>query len=321
MTQAQWLIPLAAFAAVFVFALVLVQTFTGLSAARVRQRLREIRLEGEESSAAPLIRARYLRNLTPLERRLEELPGMSRIERLIEQAGYHFPAYRLALLAAACAAGAAAAGGWLSAHAGLAAVLAIAGGGAPFLQMVQMRTRRLREFEADLPDALDMMARALRAGNPLAETFKFVAEEMEGPIAQEMATTWSHLNYGVSLKASFDDMIARMPSMSLRAMATAILVQRETGGNLAEILDKIAAVLRARFRFLRRVRSLSAEGRISAWVLILMPFALAATLALTSPTYLPRLTGDPLGRTLIVVALALMALGVVWIQRVIRVRM
>jgi tight adherence protein B len=143
---------------------------------------------------------------------------------------------------------------------------------------------------------------------------------MEGPIAKELGTTWSHLNYGVSLKVSFEDLIERMPSTSLRAMATAILVQRETGGNLAEILDKISAVLRARFRFQRRVRSLTAEGRISAWVLILIPFGLAAVMSITSPSYLALLYTEPIGRTMIVIALGLMAVGIVWIQRTVRIR-
>jgi tight adherence protein B len=320
MTQLIWLAPVAVFLAVFALALLATRSLTGRNMARMRQRLATIKYSGDEAAAVSMIREKYLRHLSPLERRLEELPGMIRLARMVEKAGYGFPGYRLALLSVMLAAVGAALGWMLSAQLGAAVLGAAILGGAPFLQIAQVAAQRLRQFEEQLPDALDMMARALRAGNPLVDTFKFVADEMEGPIAKELGTTWSHLNYGVSLKVSFEDLIERMPSTSLRAMATAILVQRETGGNLAEILDKISAVLRARFRFQRRVRSLTAEGRISAWVLILIPFGLAAVMSITSPSYLALLYTEPIGRTMIVIALGLMAVGIVWIQRTVRIR-
>lgn len=320
MAYLTWLVPVAAFALASVIALLLVRLFSGGAATRVEQRLRKIKLEGAEDASIPMIRERYLRRFSPTERRLEELPGMKAVARRIEQAGYGFPAYRLVALTLLLMACSAAAGWWRSWHWGLIVLGVVIAGCLPFVQILRLRFQRTSLFEEQLPDALDMMARALRAGNPLTETFKFVAEEMDEPIAHEMGTTWSHLNYGVSLKASFDDLIQRMPSTSLRAMATAILVQRETGGNLAEILDKIAAVLRQRFRFQRRVRSLTAEGRMSAWVLVLMPFGLAGLLSVSSPEYMPMLLREESGRTLIFVALTLMIVGILWVRHAIRIR-
>ncbi|MEQ1438722.1 type II secretion system F family protein [Fontimonas sp. SYSU GA230001] len=320
MTELSWLVPAAAFAMVFVIALLAARALSSGTAARLEQRLRAIKLEGAEDSAAPMIRERYLRRFSPFERRLEELPGMAAVARLIEQAGYTFPAYRLVGLAATFALVGALLAWWFTHHAGLVLLGALVAAVLPVLQIYEKRGERLRLFEEQLPDALDMMARALRAGNPLVETFRFAAEEMDEPVSKELGTTWSHLNYGVSLKASFDDMIRRMPCTSLRAMATAILVQRETGGNLAEILDKISAVLRQRFRFQRRVRTLTAEGRMSAWVLILMPFGLSVLLSVTSPEYLPMLLREPTGRLLILGAVGLMSIGILWIRRVIRIR-
>lgn len=321
MSELSWLVPTASFALAFVMALLLVRLFSSGTASRMRQRLRAIKLEGVEEASIPMIRERYLRRLSPTERHLEELPGMAGIARLVEQAGYGFPAYRLVVLTVLLMLGGGALGWWFTRHPAVAGLATVIGAVLPIAQVIQLRTRRMRLFEEQLPEAMDMMARALRAGNPLAETFKFVSEEMDDPIAKELGTTWSHLNYGVNLRASFEDLIQRMPSTSLRAMATAVLVQRETGGNLAEILDKISAVLRQRFRFQRRVRSLTAEGRMSAWVLILMPFALAILLSVSSPAYLPMLIHEPLGRTLVFGALALMAVGAVWIRRAVRIRL
>jgi len=288
---------------------------------KLRVRLAALRDEGlEGTQPASIIRQKYLRRLWPAERSLEELPGMRRLGRLIEQAGYSMPAYRLVAACLLAAIGAAVIAVLLGATALVGAVAAGAALPLPLIKVLSKRRQRITQFEEQLPDALDMMGRALRAGTPLMESLKFVGEEMQGPIAEEFKSTWSLVNYGVSMKDSFADLMERMPCVSLRAMTTAILVQRETGGNLAEILDKIGGVLRARFRFQRRLRTLTAEGRVSALVLLLMPFVLALALSITSPTYLPLLIYDPLGRRLIAGALIMMGLGMLWIRSIIRVR-
>jgi tight adherence protein B len=190
----------------------------------------------------------------------------------------------------------------------------------PVLKLQVERRRRLARFEEQLPEALDVMARALRAGHPFSETLKLVSEEMTGPIAQEFGKAFADINYGVSVSDAFHAMLARTPSLSLMTVITAVLVQRESGGNLAEILDKIAAVVRSRFRFQRRVRTLSAEGRLSAWILVMIPFVLAIVLAIFSPSYLPMLVKDPTGRTLAMFAFVMIILGIVWIRRIIRIQ-
>jgi tight adherence protein B len=147
-----------------------------------------------------------------------------------------------------------------------------------------------------------------------------VAEEMDDPVATEFGITFSDLNYGVNVKAGFMGLLERIPNIGLAAVVTAVLVQRETGGNMAEILDRIAEVLRQRLRFQRRVRTLTAEGRMSAWVLVLMPFILALVLTVIAPDYMPMLLDHPAGMQLIGIALLVMAFGIWWIRRIIRVR-
>jgi tight adherence protein B len=190
----------------------------------------------------------------------------------------------------------------------------------PIVKARRDRAKRLEAFENQLPDALDLMSRSLRAGNPLMESFKFVADEMAPPISAEFSRGWSNVNYGVSLKASLADMIERTPSVSLRSLATAILVQRETGGNLAEILDKITGVLRQRAKFQRRLRTLTAEGRMSAWVLAAVPFVMAGIQNLINPGFMDVMFEEPTGRKIMMGVLGLMVVGMIWISRIVKVR-
>ena len=316
-----WLAFALVFATVFMAGWGVISAVGGATQRRLRVRLAMLRDDtGDGVKPASMIREKYLRRLSPVERLLEELPGMRRLSRMAEQAGHLTPAYRIVITCIVTGLAAGIVTALITGRPVLAAMAAAAALPLPLLRIVIRRNERIAKFEEQLPDALDMMSRALRAGMPLTECLKFVAEEMTGAIAEEFRTTWSHINYGIGMRASFDDLLERMPSISLRAMTTAVLVQRETGGNLSEILDKIAKVLRARFRFERRLKTLTAEGRMSAWVLILMPLVLAGILSVTSPDYLPMLTGDPLGMKLIIGAVVMGLIGIWWIRNVIRVR-
>lgn len=315
-----WWFPAISFLIVFGGAALVLRIFFKDPETRMRARLQSIKIDGAVADANALMRDAYLRHLSPLERGFENLPGMMKLGQLAKQAGYRTPAYRLVLLCMGLMVGGFAMALTLLGSLPFAVMAALVMAGLFALQMAQKRKQRLQQFEEQLPDALDSMARAMRAGSSLMETFKFISEEMDEPAASEFNTAWTHLNYGISLKALLDDMLSRMPSMSLQALVAAILVQRETGGNLAEILDKLADVLRSRFRLERRVQTLSAEGRMSAWVLGLMPIALALGLSITTPGYLPRLYTDPKGPGLILTAVVLLAIGIVWIRRIVRIR-
>ena len=287
---------------------------------RLRSRLDALTDSGEAEHAVSAIRARYLRQLSPLERQLEQLPGIEMFGHLIEQAGWTVPAYRVATLSLVLAAGAVLVTLLVTRNPAIVAIVAALVGSLPAIKARMDRGQRLEKFENQLPDALDLMARSLRAGNPLMESFKFVSEEMKPPISVDFGRAWSNVNYGVNLKASLADMLERTPSVSLRSLVTAILVQRETGGNLAEILDKITQLLRARAKFERRLRTLTAEGRLSGWVLAAMPFVLALIMSVTNPESLKVLFEDPGGRKLVMYALVMMAAGLFWISRLTKVK-
>ncbi len=319
MNSYEWILAALAFVTVFVAVLGGVALLMRGNDARLRERVLRVSGASDTDEPVSMLREQYLQDLTPLEHWLESLPGMRHIERLCEQSGRRVPAYQVVALSLALSCGAALLVAALG-RGGLAPLIFLLVLPLPYAKLVRDRNARIDKFEEDLPDALDVMSRALRAGNPFAETLKVVAQEMSDPVATEFGVIFSDINYGVNVKSAFLAALERVPNISLAALVTAVLVQRDTGGNLAEILDRVAQNLRQRHRFKRRLRTLTAEGRMSAWVLVLMPFVLAGVLAISTPSYLPMLIEDTVGLKLIAVALVAMGLGVIWIRRVIRIR-
>jgi tight adherence protein B len=310
------------FAAMFLLMQGLVAPAFG-SGARMRRRLlkrlEELSVEPGADSAPSLLRRRYLERLSPLERRVEALPGMATLRRVVEQAGIDRPAHRFVLMGiiwgVVAGAGSVLFGsGWLAALA-----VGIVTASTPFIRLVLQRAKRINEIEARLPDAIDIIKRSVRAGHPFIAAIKLVGEDMEGPIAEEFAATAADFSYGSDPRAALLGLVARVPSATLMGFVTAVLIQRETGGNLAEILDNISQVIRGRHRFHRKIRTLSAEGRVSAWVLTLVPFGLAAVLQLTSPDYLGILFESDRGLSMLVVCGLLMVAGIYWMRKIIRI--
>ena len=289
-----------------------------------RQRLEfEKEFEGEPTGRRrepELLRRPHLARLSPFERRIEMRSELRPLLRLIEGAGLALPAYRVLLEMAVC--GVLGSLGmffisqkwWAVMFAGLLAA------SLPLVRLWWLRSRRIMKIEAQLADAIDTVKRSLRAGNPFVSTFRLVSESMDAPISTEFAIAAADLSYGSDPRSALMAMLDRVPSIPLRGFVTAILVQRETGGNLAETLDHLSSVIRERFRFERKLRTLTAEGRLSAWILISVPFVLGAVLHFNSPEYLATLTESPQSPMLLGGCAVLMLFGVVWMQRIARVK-
>jgi tight adherence protein B len=189
----------------------------------------------------------------------------------------------------------------------------------PLLLVRRARMRRLTRIEEQLPDAADFIARALRAGHSFSNVLQIVGNELPEPLSGEFRIAREEINYGVPLGEALHNMAARIPLTDLRYLVIAILIQRETGGNLAEILGNISHIIRGRLRLAAQVRVLSAEGRMSAWILGLLPFAVGAMLLLVNPTYVMVLWSDPLGVKMLWTALVMIIIGVIWLKKVIRI--
>ncbi|MBR9867019.1 MAG: type II secretion system F family protein [Oceanospirillales bacterium] len=286
---------------------------------RLQKRIHELAPDADTTVITSLLRKKYLKSLSPLERTLETLPGMESLADLLEKADYKYRAYQVVFgIIALTLAGIVIA--WvLTRNPVIIAVAGFACVFLPFFKIMQAKHKRIAIFEEQLPDAIDIMKRALRAGHPFSESLHLVADEMEGPVGQEFRITFADLNYGNDLRRAMLGMLHRVPSIPVMALVSSILIQKETGGNLAEILDQIGKVIRSRFKFQRRVKTLSAEGRMSAWILALVPFVLVIVVSWTNPKYLPMLIENPSGIKLVTYAFIAMLIGIYWIRRILRI--
>jgi tight adherence protein B len=190
----------------------------------------------------------------------------------------------------------------------------------PWIWLYFKRARRLSKFASQLPDALELVARALRAGHSLAAGMHVVAEEMPAPIADEFGRVFEEQNLGIPIEDSMKSMCERVPNLDLRFFVTSVGIQRQTGGDLAEILDKIGYVIRERFRILGQVKALTAEGRLSGVVLIALPFALFGFMLNAKPDYVEPLWTEELGRKMSVAAIIAQIVGALVIRKIVNIK-
>lgn len=201
---------------------------------------------------------------------------------------------------------------------------ALAGGGLgvwlPLKFLAYKKHRRFAKFESQLPDALELLARGLKAGHAFTSGLQLVADEMNPPLAPEFFKTYKEHNHGLDLNTALINLCQRIDLQDLRFFTTAVMIQRETGGNLAEILDKIAALTRERFKLRNQVKALTAEGRLSGIILTLLPPATALALFFMNPDYIMLLWETPKGRMMAMVALAFQALGIFSVRKITKIR-
>src|SRR5207245_1578262 len=190
----------------------------------------------------------------------------------------------------------------------------------PFMWLLNKRRVRLKKFAEQLPDALELVARALRAGHSLGAGMHVVAEEMPSPIAEEFGRVYDEQNLGIALEESMRGMCERVPNLDLRFFVTSVNIQRQTGGDLAEILDKIGYVIRERYRILGQVKALTAEGRLSGVVLIALPFVLFLVMLHIKPDYIEMLWTDPTGIKMSLFALGMQVLGALVIKKIVDIK-
>jgi tight adherence protein B len=190
----------------------------------------------------------------------------------------------------------------------------------PHRVLLLQAKRRLKKFEVQLPDALELLSRGLKAGHAFASGLQLVADEMPAPIGREFFKTFKEYNHGLDLNTALLNLCGRINLRDLRFFTTAVMIQRETGGNLAEILDKIAHLIRERFKLRNQIQALTAEGRLSGLVLVLLPPVTALALFYLNPDYIMLLLNRPLGRIMSGTALAFQILGIITIRKIVTVK-
>jgi tight adherence protein B len=205
-------------------------------------------------------------------------------------------------------------------HPGTLPVLGIIMGLLPLMWLLMRRKRRMKAFACQLPDALDMLSRALRAGQSLPAGFNMVAGEMSPPVGREFGRVFEEQNLGISMEESLEGMTERIPNLDLKFFATAVILQRQTGGDLAEILDKIGHLIRERFQIWGQIQALTGEGRLSGVVLLALPIALFFVVYYLNPTYVMVLFTDPLGKKMLAGAVVMQVIGALVIRKIINIK-
>lgn len=199
-------------------------------------------------------------------------------------------------------------------------LLAVLVGCAPIGCILHLRQIRLRRFEEQLPEALELLSRALRAGHALTTAIEMASAELAEPISVEFGKVFVQQNFGLPLRQSLTNLVERIPLMDVQFLVTAILIQKETGGNLAEILDNLSYVIRERFKLQRHVRAISAQGRLSGMILVLLPIVVAFLMYLLNPDYITILFTDHYGHVILGFYLVFQVLGYLSIRKIVRVR-
>lgn len=264
------------------------------------------------------------------EELLSEIPWVNRsllkfeisasIKRMIDQADLQITVMRLVLFSLTAAALGFLAASMITVSFPLKCLLGFIAGAFPFLHVISKRKKRMKKFLQLLPDALDLMARGLSAGHAFTEALQMVASEMPEPISSEFRKTYDEQNLGLSLKLALDNMVQRVPLLDLRMCVTAIMIQRETGGNLSELLEKVAYTIRERFRIMEDLKTLTLSSRWSAWLLCALPIFLAIYMTAMNPTYMEVMWRDPRGHNLLFVAAIMQILGMLMVQKIMKIK-
>lgn len=284
---------------------------------RMAKRLREVSHRPEDTHQASFIRERKSGPLPALDRAFGG--AGSPLSRLIEQSGVHTTPSTIVL-----------------ASLGLGALFALLafvfvrqpfawpvglllGLALPTLYLKHKRSSRMKRFEEQFPEALDLLSRAIRAGHAFQTAMGMCADELPAPVGVEFKKSFDQQNFGLPLKDALNELAERVPHLDVKFFVTAVLIQRETGGNLSEILENLAHVVRERFKILRQVRVYTAHGRLTGYVLLALPAVLSIALMFINPDHMNMLFRERMGQILLMVAIGMQITGYIWIQQVVKI--
>ncbi len=287
----------------------------------IRERLATLdsQVAQEGGSSPELLRDELLSSVPALDSLLQRATIMRRLQRFLAQADVKMRPGKV-LLICSCVGAAAAAAADATGSSALAFLALALGWSAPLVVIAIMRRRRFNKFEELLPQAIDLLARAVRSGHAFSASLELIANELSEPIAGEFRKIYEEQKFGLAMREALMNLAARVPTFDVRFFTVAVIMQRDTGGNLAEVLDKLSYLIRERFKIQRQVRVYTAQGRLSMIILMALPFALAVIMQFMAPQYMQRLLTDPLGHALIGTGIVMLLIGYFLLQKIIRIR-
>src|SRR5688572_16326008 len=289
---------------------------------RLQQRLNEALMHSSHTEDVEVILARneLMSEIPWMNRSLVRMQAALQLKRMLDQADLHITPTRLVLFSGMAGMLAALAASVISVSLIVMVVAGLVAAALPFVHVWWKRKKRFDHFLENLPDALDLMSRALSAGHAFSEALHMVSAEMPEPIATEFRKAYEEQNLGLSLKLALENLTQRIPLLDLRMCVTAVLIQRETGGNLAEILEKVAYTIRERFRIMGDLKTLTTSSRMSAWLLCGLPIGVALVITVMNPEYMSVLWKDSRGHYLIGAALFMQVTGMLIVRKILHIK-
>jgi len=288
--------------------------------ARIRKHLKKISSSRHIDELPDLMRKRVLSDVPALNKILLRITMIDRLDRLRYLGGARFPAGFFILLSLFFAGVGFLGFYFMRIGTLLSVIFAICLGCLPFLYLYIKKYQRMKKFQAQLPESLDLMARSLKAGHAFSTGMKLAADEFDDPLGTEFSMTLDEINFGLGVSDALKNLVHRVECQDLNFFVIAVILQRETGGNLAEIMENIAYLIRERYKLFGKVRTLAAEGKLSMFVLLGLPFLIIGALFIVNPNYIKLLFIDPIGRIMCGVALFLMLIGAIVMNRMVNIK-
>jgi tight adherence protein B len=293
-----------------------------LAARKLDQRLKEVSSDPKDLDPAgdsSIVKREKAGPLPGIDRLVSGTVAGTWLSRLIEQSGVRTTPGAIVLFSLLLSIG----GTFLASlfiHQPLALpIFTVLGGVAPYAFLVHRRGSRLKRFEEQFPEALDLLSRGIRAGHAFQTAMGMVADELPEPVGPEFKKTFDQQNFGLPLRDALNELADRIAILDVRFFVTAVLIQRDTGGNLAEILDNLAHVVRERFKIRRQIRVHTAHGRFTGYVLLALPAALAVALSFINPEHMQLLFHEHMGQLMLIGAIVMQTIGYIWIRQVIKI--
>ena len=297
-----------------------VKNMQSVNRAKIRKRLRKHTYEKDNTGQIDIVKKRVLSDIPFFNRLLLKIPGIKALDGLTIKANSKYPAGFYVLTTLFLGSVGFMGINFFLTNRLLSLLLAALLACFPFLQLYSLKQKRIEKFRDQFPEALDLIARALKAGHSLNSGMKLAADEFNDPLGPEFDETLGEINFGISVANALKNLAGRIKCPELKYFVVAVILQRETGGNLSELIESLANLIREKFKFQGKVRTLSAEGRLSAVVLVAIPILIGIYMYLSNPEYLGLLFTEPIGRIMLGTAAIMMVIGILVMKKMVTIK-
>ena len=286
---------------------------------KIRKRLKTFSYKESKNELPDILQKKVLSDVPLLNKILLHVPGRQYLDRLLQQANVHYPLGFFILLTIFLAITSFCVSSLITRNKVFVVIITLLLAGTPFFYLCLKKKKRMEKFQRQLPEGLELIARSLKAGHAFPSSMKMAADEFDDPLGPEFEETINEINFGVNVPDALKNLAERVNCADLKFFVISVILQRETGGNLAEIIESLAYIIRERFKLYGKIRTLAAEGKLSAIILGSLPFVVMIALHFTSPAYIRVLFTDPTGKIILGISAFMMALGIFVMKKMVNI--